>query len=196
MNFLAHSYLSFGYREVLVGNMISDFVKGRKQYDFSADIQKGIRLHRDIDGFTDDHEATREAKAFLKPAVALYAGAFIDVVYDHFLANDTNEFADATLQVHASKTYEVLEKYQDVLPPRFSQMLPFMITQNWLYHYRSLWGTQNSFGGLARRAKYLHSADEAFCLFQQNYGQLQNCYNAFFPGVKAFARGRLQELSG
>ena len=30
MNYLAHAYLSFGYSELLVGNLISDFVKGKK----------------------------------------------------------------------------------------------------------------------------------------------------------------------
>ena len=30
MNYLAHAYLSFGNEPVLIGNMISDFVKGNK----------------------------------------------------------------------------------------------------------------------------------------------------------------------
>ncbi len=51
MNYLAHAYLSFHDPEVLVGNMISDFVKGKKQYDYPDGIQKGIRLHRIIDLF-------------------------------------------------------------------------------------------------------------------------------------------------
>ncbi|MFY7899136.1 MAG: ACP phosphodiesterase, partial [Chitinophagaceae bacterium] len=32
MNFLAHAYLSFQQPSLLIGNMISDFVKGKKQY--------------------------------------------------------------------------------------------------------------------------------------------------------------------
>src|ERR1700744_5259410 len=96
MNYLAHAYLSFNQPEILVGNMISDFVKGKKRFDFNTTIQKGIALHRSIDTFTDDHAATKKAKEFLKPAVGLYAGAFIDVVYDHFLALDKNEFSNQT----------------------------------------------------------------------------------------------------
>jgi acyl carrier protein phosphodiesterase len=33
MNYLAHAYLSFNDPEILVGNMISDFVKGKKKFD-------------------------------------------------------------------------------------------------------------------------------------------------------------------
>ena len=65
--------------------MISDFVKGKKKFDYPAGIQKGIMLHRHIDNFTDTHEATREAKEIFRPHYRLYSGAFVDVVYDHCL---------------------------------------------------------------------------------------------------------------
>src|SRR6476619_335472 len=94
MNYLAHAYLSFRQPEILVGNMISDFVKGKKKFDYSPAIQKSMALHRAIDDFTDSHPATIKAKQFFRPAYRLYAGAFIDVVYDHFLALDSNEFAN------------------------------------------------------------------------------------------------------
>lgn len=34
MNYLAHAYLSFNDPEILVGNLISDFVKGKKKFDY------------------------------------------------------------------------------------------------------------------------------------------------------------------
>ena len=94
MNYLAHAYLSFEDPELLLGNMISDYIKGKKQYDYPAPIQKGIRLHREIDQFTDEHAITREIKKFFTPSVRLYAGAFVDVVYDHFLAIDSSIYTD------------------------------------------------------------------------------------------------------
>ena len=194
MNLLAHAYLSFNHPEILVGNMISDFVKGKKRFDYSAAIQQGIVLHRQIDAFTDVHEATKEARTFLKPAVGLYSGAFVDVVYDHFLANDTNEFTDASLSRHASDTYAVLAANHSVLPVIFQNMLPYMQSQNWLYNYKSMSGIQNSFAGVARRASYLNNSDAVFELFQKHYSSLQTCYNAFFPFVKAFSFQRIEQL--
>ena len=46
MNLLAHAYLSFNNPPVLVGNMISDYVKGKKKFLYDPAIQKGIELHR------------------------------------------------------------------------------------------------------------------------------------------------------
>ena len=80
--------------------MTSDFIKGRKKFDYPDNIQKGIMLHRAIDTFTDDHEATKEAKNIFRPAYRLYSGAFVDVVYDHFLATDENEFTEANSEVY------------------------------------------------------------------------------------------------
>jgi acyl carrier protein phosphodiesterase len=194
MNFLAHSYLSFHQPEILIGNMISDFVKGRKKFDYPEAIQKGIQLHRDIDTFTDDHPTTKEAKQFFKPAVGLYAGAFIDVVYDHFLATDQQQFLEMKLNDHCQNTYEVLHENTMLLPTKFQMMLPYMMSQNWLFNYQHLWGIENSFGGVARRATYLNSSSEVFGLFKHNYNELQKCYNAFFPQVKAFAFTELQRL--
>jgi acyl carrier protein phosphodiesterase len=195
MNFLAHAYLSFDHPEILVGNMISDFVKGRKKFDYSLGIQKGIMLHRQIDAFTDLHIATKEARKFLKPAVGAYSGAFVDVAYDHFLANDTKEFTDTTLRERASETYRILEETDTTLPPVFQNIFPYMRSQNWLYNYKSMSGTQSSFGGVVRRAHYLHSSEDVFELFQKHYKELQECYNAFFPFVKAFVIEQIEELT-
>jgi len=194
MNLLAHAYLSFNNPPVLVGNMISDYVKGKKKFTYDAAIQKGIQLHRVLDEFTDYHPATNEAKKFFKPDYRLYSGAFVDVVYDHFLANDTSQFRDeAILNQFAQSTYKLLEKYQEVMPERFARMLPFMKSQNWLYNYRYKDGIERSFEGLVKRAAYLDESAIAFSIFEKHYTSLQECYHSFFPGLKYVAENWLKE---
>ena len=74
-----------------MGNMISDFVKGKRKYDYPEQIQQGIAVHREIDRFTDTHPVTKEAKEIFRPSYRLYAGSLMDVIYDHFLALDGND---------------------------------------------------------------------------------------------------------
>lgn len=187
MNLLAHAYLSFGQPQLLVGNMISDYVKGKKQYDYPLGIQQGIRLHRAIDNFTDSHPATAKGKAIFKPAVGLYAGAFMDVVYDHFLALDQTQLDQAGWQNFSQGVYASLHEQSDFLPEKFARMLPYMQTQDWLFNYRYTWGIEKSFGGLVRRAAYLNDSTTAFDLFVANLPYLEDCYHAFFPAVKKIA---------
>ena len=153
-------------------------------------------LHRHIDAFTDDHPVTKAAKQFFKPAVGLYAGAFIDIVYDHFLAKDRHEFKDEGLLQFSQFVYTILEENINILPEKFARIFPYMKTDNWLYNYQTLHGIKQSFGGLARRAKYLNNSAEVFIAFETNYKQLQQCYNEFFPGVKEFVYKELEKLSG
>ncbi|MBS1509682.1 MAG: DUF479 domain-containing protein [Bacteroidetes bacterium] len=195
MNFLAHAHLSFQQPEILVGNMISDFVKGKQQYTYPAVIQKGIRLHRLIDQFTDTHEATQQLKAFFRPAYRLYAGAFADVAYDHFLANDPAVFPTQTdLEKFAAASYAVLKNYEHLLPEPFKKMLPYMISYDWFTGYRSLDGIEKSFGGLVRRAHYITESKPAVDIFNTHYSSIKMLYHAFYPECKNFAAGQLQQL--
>src|SRR5882762_8758211 len=182
MNFLAHAHLSFNQPQVLVGNMISDFVKGKKQFEYPAAIQKGIQLHRAIDNFTDTHDVTQQVKLFFRPQYRLYAGAFTDVVYDHFLANDSNEFlTDDDLEQFALTTYKTLDDNFAVLPENFQTILPYMKEYDWLYNYKNKWGIQKSFNGLVRRSRYLVESDIAFEIFNANYESIQVLYRQFYP---------------
>lgn len=195
MNYLAHAYLSFNRPGILVGNMISDFVKGRKKFDYPQEIQQGISLHREIDNFTDSHFATKQAKGFFRPAYRLYAGSFIDVVYDHFLALDENEFTDESLRLFTINTYTILDRFTGQFPEKFSMMYPYMKAHNWLYHYRYREGIQKSLGGVVRRSKYLTESDTAYFLFVQHYDSLKQSYQLFFPELKSFSMNFLKQIN-
>lgn len=194
MNYLAHAYFSFGHPQILTGNMISDHVKGRKQYDYPEQIQQGIRLHRAIDAFTDEHPVTKELKKIFAPAVRLYAGAFADVVYDHFLALNETELKEPEWMDFTQTTYGQLNQQQAHFPEHFARMFPYMQQQNWLFNYRYTWGIENSFGGLTRRARYLNSSEEAFRLFTENYADAAVLSNEFIADAKKFATDQFQSL--
>lgn len=195
MNYLAHAYLSFGNDEILLGNMISDFVKGKKQYLYPPVVHKGILLHRAIDDFTDTHPVTQKAKSVFKTAYRLYSGAFIDVVYDHFLAIEQMAFAnDGALFDFSQKTYKQLEKQMAIMPSAFERMFSYMQSQNWLYGYRTLPGIYQSFGGLVRRAAYLQDSTPAIRIFDQHYNFLQSCFNEFWEDIRFFAFNKMNLL--
>lgn len=187
MNYLAHAYLSFGKPALLVGNMISDFVKGKKKYEYPQEIQKGIVLHRAIDNFTDTHSVTKAAKEIFRAEYRLYAGSIMDIVYDHFLALDENEFTEENLKAFSQNTYSILEGNTEYFPEKFGRMFPYMKMHDWLYHYRYVQGIQKSLGGLVRRAKYLEESDTAYTLFINHYNELKTLYQLFFPELKGMA---------
>lgn len=187
MNFLAHSYLSFS-EEQLVGNMIADFVKNRDVARLPESIQKGIKLHRAIDTFTDAHPLIHEAKAPFRPLVRLYSGAFVDVAFDYFLANDTTENSQREWQEHSQRVYAVLRRYEEFLPEVFKKVLDKMQQDDWLYNYRNEWGIDYSFRNVVNKAQFLDKTTNVFPAFLANKDFLREKYEIFFPEIKSFAQ--------
>lgn len=187
MNFLAHSYLSFS-EEQLVGNMIADFVKNRDVARLPESIQKGIKLHRAIDTFTDAHPLIHEAKAPFRPLVRLYSGAFVDVAFDYFLANDTTENSQREWQEHSQRVYAVLRRYEEFLPEVFKKVLDKMQQDDWLYNYRNECGIEYSFRNVVNKAQFLDKTTNVFPAFLANKYFLREKYEIFFPEIKSFAQ--------
>lgn len=193
MNYLAHAYLSFNHPGVLAGNMISDYVKGKSKFNYEPFVLNGIMLHRAIDAFTDLHPATKQAKQCFRPRYGLYAGAFMDVVYDHFLANDEKEFPGDSLMTFSEQTYTLLDPFETIFPEKFRMLYPGMKKYNWLYNYKYRQAIDKSFHNVVYRAAYLTEAISAFRIFEEHYEELQKGYEEFFPEVKEFARNIFTE---
>lgn len=174
--------------------MISDFIKGKKKFDYSPAVQKGIMLHRHIDTYTDTHPATKEAKEVFRAAYRLYSGAMVDVVYDHFLATDPAEFSEDSLLAFSQEVYTSLDTQVPYMPEPFARMFPYMKEHNWLYNYRTRWGIGKSLGGVVRRSVHLTESETAFQLFEEHYQLLKDCYRHFWASAKPYIHQKFEEL--
>ena len=192
MNFLAHAYLSFNQPEILAGNMMGDFVKGNRKNLFPENIKKGIELHWFIDSFTDTHPIAIEARQVFKPIAHLYAGLFVDIAFDYFLANDAKEKTEDEWKIFAQNTYRTIEEYRVYFPEKFAMMFPYMKQHDWLYNYRFQKIIRNGFSNVAKRAQYLSiDAAPVFAAFEENIPFLQSCYDRFFPELKSAVKNKL-----
>lgn len=195
MNYLGHAYLSFGDSEILTGNLIADHVKGRLALEkFPTGIKKGIELHRKIDSFTDAHSATQRAKIWFRGDYGLYAGAIMDTLYDHFLANDPKLFvSDAALLAFTAEVYTKAAEHMDYFPEAFAKYFPHMRQHNWLYSYKTMQGMQRSLQGLSRRATYMPPIENAYLTFIAHYYELAQCYYELIEGIITFVKIELSE---
>lgn len=184
MNYLAHSFLAFS-DEQIVGQFLEDCIPNRDRFSYPEGMQQGITLHREVDTYTDAHPALREAKQIFSPLVRLYAGAFVDVSMDYFLANS---LSDRDLKNHAEKVYRVLRKYHEFLPERLGRMVDGMEKDNWLYKYKEDLGIKYSMQNVLNKAKYLDKDLAVFDVFLKNKPQLQKHFDIFFPDLLAHAK--------
>ena len=68
MNHLAHFYLAHPHEELMVGGFLGDFVKGKLSGKHPHRIELGIRLHRAIDAYTDQHPIVKQSQRRFDPA--------------------------------------------------------------------------------------------------------------------------------
>ena len=190
MNYLGHAFLSGGDDGILTGNMIGDHIKGLLALEaFPPQIRKGILLHRKIDAMVDSHPATNRAKLLFRQDYGLYAGAIMDTLFDHFLANDPKYFAgESALLAFTEEVYSQLGKNELYFPPKFAGYFPHMKEHNWLYNYRTLKGMERSLGGLHRRAMHMPGIEKAYETFVTNYYNLNQCYFDLISDVVNFVK--------
>lgn len=193
MNYLAHAFFSGDDPQILVGNMIGDFVKGISALEtFPETIKKGIEWHRALDDFTDNHIAVARAKNYFRPEYGLYSGAFVDVMLDHFLANDPRFFStEKELLTFTQTVYQTLEKFKEILPNQYLQMLEYMERENWLYAVRTVKGLDEATQRLVRRMKYENNSSTAYQIIMRHYYELNQIYYDFVADVDNFVKIKL-----
>lgn len=185
MNYLAHAFLSPNDPSIRIGNLLGDFVKKNQIQTFDKNIQIGLNLHRTIDHFTDKHPLVHQAISLLKPNFPLSAGIFIDILFDHFLANDTQYFEnDLTLKNFTQEVYTDLHAHQHVMNDKMLDFFHYMKKYDWLYHYKYQEGLSKSIHGICKRVPRLGDPLKAMNQIHRHYEALQSLYIDYFPELQ------------
>lgn len=197
MNLLGHAFLSFKDTEILCGNMMGDFVKGRKQLEtFPAKIKAGLLLHRKIDDFTDHHPAVIKAKNIFRPDYRLYSGPIIDVIFDHYLANDPKYFqSEKTLFDFTQEIYRQLKEHKAYQPETFQRLYYYLEQEQVLYQYRTLKGLKTGLNRLSKRMLYSANDESAIKNAMRYYYELNQYYFDFMDDILIYAKKELILLS-
>jgi len=180
MNYLAHIYLSGESDEVLLGNFIGDYVKGNKHQEYPEKVAFGIRLHRSIDLFTDQHQDVKRCIDLLKPEYGRYAGVVVDVFFDHFLAANWNQYSVYTLREYAKHAHAVFLSNFRLLPFRVKQFLPFLIQHKRLESYAKVENLYQVLEIMSRRTSLPSKSEFALQVLIREYDQFDALFHRFF----------------
>ena len=194
MNFLAHIYLSGNSEPVTIGNFIADGIRGKKYQEFPIEIQTGILLHRQIDTFTDAHKTVRESTKRLHKNYGHYAGVIVDILYDHFLAKNWENYSDISLDKYIETFYDSLQDNFEILPARIQKMMPYMISDNWLLSYATIEGITKVLEGMNRRTKNRSKMNLAVNELQEFYDEFEDEFTRFFEELIQFSNEKLIEI--
>lgn len=186
MNFLAHTYLSGGNEEIIVGNFMGDYVKGKNYLLFPEQVKKGILIHRDIDSFTDMHQVTRRSKQRLSSRYHKYAGIIIDIFYDHFLASLWDSYSTLPLSEFVSRTYDLLKRNYKVLPDSIKRWFPTFLENNWMMAYTTVEGIELVLERMSANTSLPDHSAFAVEVLRNEYSVFMEDFLEFFPEIVEF----------
>ncbi len=189
MNFLTHLFLSNSAPELLVGNLMGDFVKGRLDGRFPPGIKQGILLHREIDSFTGQNWYFLRSKRRLDQSFGHYRGVLVDLFYDHFLAAHWEDYAEVLLSVFISDAWRILCEHKEFLPDKLQRIMPFLF-RDWLPSYSDISGIAAVLQRISLRLKRANRLGEGAEALSRNYGGLYGDFRKFIPELILFSRSR------
>lgn len=187
MNYLAHFYLSFGQKPLIVGNLLGDFVRGRLDHPrnahYTTPVKQGILLHRHIDSFTDTHPVGLACRQALPPIFGKYRGVVMDMYFDYFLAKHFQDYHAQPLPDFVAEVYQTLETNRSILPADAGSLVDSMIKYDWLYHYQFVEGMNRSFRGMSHRFAFLKGIENAGEELSQRESLYESYFRSFFPDL-------------
>lgn len=194
MNFLAHIYLSFGDKEITLGNFIADSIRGNKYKHLPARVQQGILLHREIDTFTDSHAIPKMSSKRLHKNYSHYSRVIVDIFYDHILAKNWSRYSEVPLTIFVDDFYDLLEDNYDILPVGVKRMMPYMICDNWIYNYSKMDGIGRVLNGMNRRTKNKSKMNFAIVDLEEHYEEFEAEFTDFFDELITFSKQKYISL--
>ncbi len=135
MNYLAHFALAGDLEEHRIGSFLGDFVKGSLKGTYGTLTEQGIRQHRLIDSFTDQHPLVTRSRLRLGERHRRHSGIAIDLLFDHFLATRWDEYYSANFTEFCDHCYSELEQHQHRFPERAQTFSQRMLEHRILHSY-------------------------------------------------------------
>ena len=192
MNYLAHLFLSGNKPEIIYGNLLEDFMHGRidhpRNSHHSAEVKKGIRLHRFIDSFTDTHTLVKEAKGCFTDDLGRYASVAIDVVFDHYLIRNWDVFTQEDFRRFRQRIYKDLTLFEAQMPPKLLALVTSMKLHDWLKGYAYDEGLHRAFSSLNMQIKNGPDMTLAIENMHQNDEKLNQLFLEFFEELNKECR--------
>ncbi len=183
MNFLAHQYLSFLNPKISMGNFMADFVRGKEITLLDDDLLMGVKLHREIDAFTDHHKLVDEAVSILSSKQGKYSSVIIDIYFDYFLANNWSAFSSLPLKEFNKYQYGIFNDNINGFPQKMIPAVKSLTTHDWFYNYKYEYGIKKALSNIERRATFENEIKNAVPHLLELKDQLEPLFMKFFPDL-------------
>ncbi len=187
MNHLAHVFLAPDSPEARVGSILGDFTRGIDVSLLPVPVQQGIRHHRAVDSFTDQHPEVLASKAVFSRQRRRFAGVALDILYDHYLLRHWQRFSQTDRDIFVERIYQELQRNEHLMPEKMAQVTRRMVEYDWFGAYRDLESIGYALDRVAGRIRFTNKFTGMIDEIRANDVELEKRFLRFFPDLQSFA---------
>lgn len=206
MNLLAHALLAYATLDdtggqQCTGAVMADYFTGQRLEAYPAGICTGIRQHRAIDSYTDQHARYASCRRAIASAgaPAHTAGILADVFFDHVLASEWDRWGKPLcaleLEPFGERLYAIFDGTRAWHSPIFAQVYPWMRRMSWFSGWAHRDGIQQTLSGLSRHMSGTVDLAESITILDRLDTTIRLDFAAFWPDLVGFARGWTEQES-
>ena len=193
LNYVAHIHIGAHTQTSLLGNFLGDFVKGSQLSHLPYELEKGIRLHRSVDGFTDSHPLMVESRKLFPTDLRRVSGIIIDIYCDFLLMKNWQRFSEQPHAMIFEQFYQQLEGFSLPQNHYFCQLSQRLRTHRWLNKYANPETCYQAFLSIEKRLNNkIVFADKAHTFIQKNAQILESRFDQFYPECLVHAEQFIQ----
>jgi acyl carrier protein phosphodiesterase len=184
MNFLGHLLLTYPHRELTMGNLLGDLVRGQEAKHLSPVLRQGIALHHEIDHYTDNHHGVRKLITLVRPTHAKYAPVVVDILLDHILANQWDSYAELSYPDFTQWIYDLVPEFLSLLSEPVVMRLEGMLHHRWIDDYDTTEKLQQVLMRMDKRASFPSQFVSGIQDIGEHYDTFAATFEEFYPTLR------------
>lgn len=198
MNFLAHCLIGSraanaeagtpSAEALLAGGFLGDFVKGRVPEEMPAPLAMGVRLHRRIDAYSNQHPDIRTSCDRFPSELRRIAPILVDILCDHLLSIRWADYHHEQLPGFTDSIYTQVSEHDDWLPESGHRFLAYARERDLLARYADWSVTSGAMRSITRRLKRSDLDPLLAEALPPLLGTLEEDFQRYFPDILGHAR--------
>lgn len=186
MNFLAHFHLAWPDEGLIAGGLEGDYYKGPLRGDLPQAIERGVKLHRAIDAYTDNHPLVAQLRRDLPQSLRRYAGILIDLCFDHYLSQHWSSFSNMPLHDFNDQVYRTLTAHEDDLSDGSRRMVQRLVEYDILGLYLQWETVPAAAARIGERFKRSNPFGDVERQLSPAKDILEKAFLEFYPQLQSF----------
>lgn len=175
MNFVAHARIAADWEHFMLGQLLGDFAINSVLIGQHPELVRGVRAHRALDAWTDQHPLFLEACRLLQPGCGRYAPVVMDVLLDHVLVQHWAVLGNGPgFSDFLGKLYTSLRTHAQHLPERMRIPAERMHVMHWFSGFAEPSSLERVLGFMSKRVRRPHLIQAASQTIESSWENLES----------------------